>query len=147
MLPSDRALRGLEGIKFCITEVMGGGGFISNSLFIIKFALTPGLIILAMIKAIEIAIKVVNKYKKIDFPPILPKEAVSSRFVTPVTIEKNTTGTINILSAVMNIDPNIFIGFNIYSIKFGTEKLIKLPKIIPINNAINILLVRLIKIL
>ena len=33
---------------------------------------------LATIKAKEIAIKVVNKYKKIDLPPILPNEVVSS---------------------------------------------------------------------
>ena len=69
ILPSEKALTGFFGIKFSITEVIGGGEFILKS-FQNKISIFSGFIMPATIKAKEIAIKVVNKYKKIDLPPI-----------------------------------------------------------------------------
>ena len=47
-----------------------------------------------------------NKYKKIAFPPILPKAATLPKFATPHTIEKKTTGTISIFKDEMKIFPS-----------------------------------------
>ena len=94
-----------------------------------KLAFSPVFIMLATIKAKEIAIKVVNKYKKIDLPPILPNEVVSSRFVTPLTIEKKTTGTISIFKADINKTPITCIGSSKNWLVSGTKLLSKLKDI------------------
>ena len=122
-------------------EVIGGGGFILKSFSKTKLAFTPGFIMFAIIKAKEIAIKVVNKYKKIDLPPILPNELVSSRFVTPVTIEKKTTGTISIFKAEINKTPITFIGSSKNWLASGIKLLNKLPISMPKTKDKKILLV------
>ena len=45
---------------------------------------------------------VVIKYNKTDIVPILPNVAILLKFETPLTIEKNTTGTINIFRDDIN---------------------------------------------
>jgi len=95
---------------------------------------------LATIKAKEIAIKVVNKYKKIDLPPILPNEVVSSRFVTPLTIEKKTTGTISIFKAEINKTPITSIGSNknLNNLEVTKELLKNSKKSIKLGNKVKI---------
>ena len=92
----------------------------------------------------DIAIKVENKYKKMDFPPILPKDAVSSKLVTPLTIEKKTTGTISIFKEEINKLPKTSTELIKSLIVSGIKKFIKLPKNIPKSKEINILLVNVI---
>ena len=63
----------------------------------------PGLIRVVTPKAMNIAMVVVRRYMPITLAPILPR---SDRLPKPdmhVTIEKNTTGAITILSAFMNM--------------------------------------------
>ena len=95
----------------------------------------------AKAKAKVIAIKVVNKYKRIALPPILPNEVTFPRFVTPQTIEKNTTGTINIFNEEIKRLPKTFTVLTKFSDKLGIKIFVKLPEIIPSNSEINILLV------
>ena len=127
-----------------MTLEMGGGLFISILFSIEKFALLPGSMRLANNKAKVIAIKVENKYKKMDFPPILPKDAVSSKLVTPLTIEKKTTGTISIFKEEINKLPKTSTELIKSLIVSGIKKFIKLPKNIPKSKEINILLVNVI---
>ena len=58
--------------------------------------LIPGSMIFEKIRAKVIAIQVVIKYNSTDTVPILPNVAILLKLETPLTIEKNTTGTINI---------------------------------------------------
>ena len=48
------------------------------------------------ISAKVIAMHVVIKYNNTEIVPILPNVAILLKLETPLTIEKNTTGTINI---------------------------------------------------
>ena len=54
------------------------------------------------IRAKVIAIHVVIKYNNNDIVPILPNVEILLKFETPLTIEKNTTGTINIFRDDIN---------------------------------------------
>ena len=67
------------------------------------------------ISAKVIAMQVVIKYNNTDIVPILPNVAILLKLETPLTIEKNTTGTINIF----NDDINKLPGTSIKSTKAG----------------------------
>ena len=51
------------------------------------------------------AMQVVIKYRSTEIVPILPKVETLLKFDTPLTIEKNTTGTINIFRDDINKIP------------------------------------------
>ena len=75
-----------------------------------EFYIGPGkILLLEKISAKVIAIHVVIKYNITEIVPILPNVDTLLKFDTPLTIEKNTTGTISILSEDINKLPGISI--------------------------------------
>ena len=69
------------------------------------------------ISAKVIAMQVVIKYNNTDIVPILPNVEILLKFETPLTIEKNTTGTINIFRDDINRLPGTSIKSKKHTLK------------------------------
>ena len=70
-----------------------------------------------------------DKYRKIDLKPILPSELILFKLATPLTIEKKTIGTTNILIVFKKISPPKFKRSSIiFSKLFGS---LTIDKVIP----------------
>ena len=107
MLPSAIAAMGLVGKIFITTSFREGAAVDSNAVGKAKSMPIPGLKISAKVRAIEIAIAVVNKYKDNVFKLIVPILEVEEIETTPQTSEKKTRGTMTNLREAINIWPTI----------------------------------------
>ena len=103
IFPSAIAAIGFVGnisINTCLSD---GASAASNAVGKARSIPTPGLNIKAKVRATEIAIAVVKRYKESVFKLIVPSLEEEDIETTPQTKEKNTKGTITNLREAMNI--------------------------------------------